>query len=230
MDSNTSQFPAVLLHKLKDLEAKVDQLLHIERTVKIAGLIFDTSEEMIRLFLAENVVTTIVRLLKGLLNLHPTEVSIEKGRLGTSATCLGFLSLVMPCLNGVPWVVEAFDNGLLSILLKLTDEMKHTRGLGEFVRGVNGAIGKIIGNVLPKYMSYYSVITSISTIKGRRNAARARRAQESGTLKSKWVAFFTLMTERCAIQGLFSARIRNVPIRCANVSNIYLLPCIVSNL
>lgn len=225
MGSNASQFPDVLLHKLKDLEATVDQLLRIERTVEIAGLIFDTSEEMMRLFLAENVVTTIVVLLKGLLNLHPTEVSIEKGRLRSCAACLIFLSLVMPCLNGVPWVVEAFDNGLLTILLKATDEMKHIRGLGGSVRGVNGIIEEIIGKVLPKYMSYYSVITAISTIRGRRVAARARRAQESGPLKDMWVAFFTLVTERCAIQGLFSARIRKVPIQCANVSPICCTSC-----
>lgn len=218
MSLGTSDLPSAVLQQLKDFESTADQLLTIQRTVEIAGLLFDTSDEMVRFFRTRNAVTTVVALLDGLQNLRLRETSSQEDWLEACTACFMFVFMTMCCSNGLPWVVEAFENGFLSVLLKATDKLKHIRGSGHLVRGLNSIIGETIGTIT-KYMSYYSVITAISTIKGRRNAARATRAQQSGPLKDKWFALFNLIKERCTIQGLFSARIRNVPIQCANVSS-----------
>lgn len=143
--------------------------------------------------------------------------------------CLVLVHVTMQCSNvSVPWVVEAFDNGFLSVLLKATEILKRLQGFGAIVGALKIAIEEIIGTVT-EYMSYYSVVSTISTFRGRHKANRAMRAQESGPLKDKWVAFFNLIIERCMVQGLISARIRNVHTRCANVSTIHLLLYTISN-
>lgn len=118
----------------------------------------------------------------------------------------------------MPWVKEAFNNGFLSILLRITDELKrYTTGiLADVAEELNEVIGEIMGTLLPAYMSYYSVITSLSAIRGRHTAAKAMRAQQSGPLKDKWVAFFNLMAERCTVQGLYAIQIRNIQVRCSD--------------
>lgn len=219
MNAGTSNLPNAVLRQLENYEVAADQLLPIQRTMKIAGALLDANEETMRFFLSRKIVTSVVVLLDSLLGLRPETTSSQKERLQTCLASFMLVCVVMRCSNGVPWVVEAFENGLLSLLLKVTDELKSTRGLRALVSRLNGIIGEVLGTVI-ECMSYYSVITALSTIKGKRNAARAVRAQESGPLKDKWVSLFNLIIERCAIQGLLSARIRNVPIPCDNVSFI----------
>lgn len=221
MNSGTSSLPNAVLRQLENFEVTADQLLPIQRTMKIAGALLDANEETMRFFLTRKIVTSVVVLLDGLLGLRPETTSSQKERLQTCIACFMLVIVAMRCSNGVPWVVEAFESDLLSLLLKVTDELKSTRGFGALVRRLIGIISEVLGTVT-ECMSYYSVITTLSTIKGKRNAAKAVRAQESGPLKDKWVALFNLIIERCAIQGLLSARIRNVPIPCDNVSFIHL--------
>lgn len=219
MSSRTSRLPNAVLRQLEGFEATEDQLLPIKTTINIAGLLFDTSDETMRFFLSRNVVATVVALLDGILGIRVETTSSQEDRLETCISCFMLIFMAMRCTNGVLWVVEAFENDFLSILLKATDEMKQTQGLEDFVRRLNDIIGKII-ETTPVYMSYYSVIAALSTIKGRRTAARAVRAQESGPLKDKWVTLFNLITERCTVQGLLSLQLRRVPIQCANVCSV----------
>lgn len=218
MVAGESQFPDVVLREPRDLEASTVQFLSIKKIVHMTGLLFDTSEELKRFFLINEVVTTIVRLLDGLLDVRTSNVRLRANRLRCCAKCLKFLCITMRSSDGVPWVKEAFNNGFLSILLRITDELKrYTTGiLADVAEELNEVIGEIIGTLLPAYMSYYSVITSLSAIRGMHTAAKAMRAQQSGRLKDKWVAFFNLMAERCTVQGLYAIQIRNIQARCSD--------------
>lgn len=219
MSSGPSRLPNAALRHLEDIEVTEEQLLPIQRTIRIAGMLLGSNDETRRFFLSRNVVTTVVTLLNGLFGLRLETTSSQKNRLDSCSACLLFVVLAMLGWDGVTWVVKAFENGLLSVLLKATDELKNNPGLGRPGCRLEVAVEETITNVT-QYMSYYSVITAISTIKGRRNAARAMRAQESGPLKDIWITFFNLMTERCMVQGLLSIQLRKVPIECANVCSV----------
>lgn len=229
MVAGESKFPDVVLRELRDLEASTVQFLSIQKIVRMAGLLFDTSEEAKQFFLINEVVTTIVRLLGGLLEIRTSNIRLQANRLRSCAKCFIFLRITMRSSNGVPWVKEASENGFLSILLRTTDELKkYTTGiLSDIVEELNELIGEIIGTLLPAYMSYYSVITSLSDIRGRHTAAKAMRAQQSGPLRDKWAAFFKLMAERCTVQGLYAVQIRSIQVRCDNVSTVFILKVVI---
>lgn len=62
--------------------------------------------------------------------------------------CLVLVHGTMQCSNvSVPWVVEAFDNGFLSVLLKATEILKRIQGFGAIVGALKIAIEEIIGTV-----------------------------------------------------------------------------------
>lgn len=163
--------------------------------------------------------SVIVKLSRKLLGINPTDASDEHMRNLAFNGCLRFLHLICTSSNGVPWISEAVQSGLLSMLLKANDYVKkYKRAKSDLTELEISYIELFIGKLLPQYLSFYSVITPVASISSRRSAARVRRALQSGPLKEKWNNLFVLITERCMVTGLFSVRRRSQTVKCGNVS------------